>query len=372
MSDIKAVTVPKWGMNMQAGKLIGWLVEEGAVVHKGDEIAELESEKIVNVVEANVSGVLRRKVAEEGENYPVGKLLAVVADTASSDADIDAFIAKYETAFANELSHRVAAETGPNSVEVHGRNIAYFMQGENEPTTVFIHGIGGQKEAWMLSQAAIAGSSRSVAIDLPGHGSSTKSVDRGDLDELAAYVIGVMDELDIACAHIVGHSLGGAIAAHIATHYSQRAKSLFLISSAGAGTVVSPAFIENFVNASSRRDVKNALAPLFVDAQRVSRELVQTVLRSKRSEGANECMKMIGDAAGTALASLSPAKTLEAISVPVSIVWGAQDGICSLDNTVGLPGSVKLTVIEGAGHMVQVEALERVNGLILEHIKAVG
>lgn len=371
MSVIKAVTVPKWGMNMQAGKLIGWLVEEGAVIHIGDEIAELESEKIVNVVEASVSGILRCKVAEEGEHYPVGKLLAVVADTASSDADIDAFIAEYETAFARELTHRVAAEAGPTSVEVHGRNIAYLMQGEDEPTTVFIHGIGGQKEAWMLSQAAIAGAGRSLAIDLPGHGSSTKSVDRGDLDELAAYIIGVMDELGIACAHIVGHSLGGAIAAHIATNYSQRTKSLFLISSAGAGTVVSPKFIENFVNASSRKDVKIALAPLFVDAKRVSRELVQAVLRSKRSEGANECMKMIGDASGTALASLSPVNTLEAISVPVSIVWGAEDEICSLDNTVGLPDTVKLAVIEGAGHMVQVEAMEQVNSLILQHINTV-
>lgn len=370
MSEINAVTVPKWGMNMQEGKVVGWLVDEGDSIKAGDEIVEIESEKIVNVLEASVEGVLRRKVVEEDDVFPVGKLLAIVADESVSDTDIDAFIAEHEAAFAEELEKRAATAAGPTSVEINGRTIEYAMAGEGDPATVFIHGIGGQKEAWMLTQGAVSEVGRTVAIDLPGHGGSAKTVDTGDLDELAGYILGTMDELDIASAHLVGHSLGAVIAAHIAKQNPERAKSVFLIASAGAGTVVSPQFIEDFANAESRKEVKNALTPLFVDKKMVSKDMVQAVLKTKRIEGANDCLKMIGDVSGTALASLNPADTLEAIAVPISIVWGADDAVCSLDNTEGLPDSAKLTVIEGAGHMVQVEQMVKVNDLILEHINA--
>ena len=371
MSEINAITVPKFGMNMQEGKVVGWLSKPGDSISEGDEIVDIESEKIVNALEATASGVLRRIVVEESdEMYPVGKLLGVIADDTVSDADIDAFIAEKEAGFAEEMERRGNEDSGPASVEVNGRIIEYSSAGEGEPTTVFVHGIGGQKEAWVLTQGAVSETGRAVAIDLPGHGGSSKTVDSGELDELATCILGVMDELEIDAAHFVGHSLGGVIAAHIAKTQPRRAKSVFLISSAGPGTVVDPQFIEDFGNAESRKEVKNALTPLFVDKKMVSKDMVQAVLKIKRIDGANDCLKMIGDVSGTALATLNPADTISTIDVPISIVWGAEDAVCSLDNTKGLPASVSLTVIEGAGHMVQLEAMDKVNELILEHIRA--
>jgi pyruvate dehydrogenase E2 component (dihydrolipoamide acetyltransferase) len=95
MSGIYAIAVPKWGIEMVEGTINSWLKAAGDAVNKGDEILEIESDKIVNVWEAPADGVLRRLLVEEGEARAVGQLLGVIAAAEVSDADIDAFIAGY-------------------------------------------------------------------------------------------------------------------------------------------------------------------------------------------------------------------------------------------------------------------------------------
>lgn len=95
MSGIYAIAVPKWGIEMVEGTINSWLKAAGDAVSKGDEILEIESDKIVNVWEAPADGVLRRQLVEEGEARRVGQLLGVIAAAEVTDADIDAFIASY-------------------------------------------------------------------------------------------------------------------------------------------------------------------------------------------------------------------------------------------------------------------------------------
>ena len=95
MSEIYAIAVPKWGIEMIEGTVNVWNKAEGDSVSKGDEILEMESDKIVNVWESPVDGVLRRIIAEEGDARPVGALLGIIADAAIEDAAIDAFISDF-------------------------------------------------------------------------------------------------------------------------------------------------------------------------------------------------------------------------------------------------------------------------------------
>ncbi len=89
---IEALTMPKWGIEMEEGKLIEWLVEEGAKFSKGDPLLVVETDKISNEIEAEFDGLCRKKIVEVDGTYPVGALLAVFADEDVTDDDVDKFI----------------------------------------------------------------------------------------------------------------------------------------------------------------------------------------------------------------------------------------------------------------------------------------
>lgn len=71
---------------------------EGDRFAKGQEICEIETSKIVNVLEAPFAGTLRRIIARVGDTLPVGAVLALVADSSVSDAELDAFAASLAAA----------------------------------------------------------------------------------------------------------------------------------------------------------------------------------------------------------------------------------------------------------------------------------
>lgn len=93
MSEIKTLEIPKWGLSMEEGTIAQWLIKEGDSFNKGDEICEIETTKIVNVLEAPFAGTLRKILAKDGDTLPVGGLIAVCAESEVSDAEIETFIA---------------------------------------------------------------------------------------------------------------------------------------------------------------------------------------------------------------------------------------------------------------------------------------
>jgi len=98
MARIHAITMPKWGIEMQEGTITAWNVEPGQAVQKGDGLLDVETEKIVNSVESPVSGTLRRIVANSGDTCAVGALIGVFADADVPDGEVDAFIAAFKPA----------------------------------------------------------------------------------------------------------------------------------------------------------------------------------------------------------------------------------------------------------------------------------
>ena len=117
MSEIYAIAVPKWGIEMVEGTISTWNKSVGDAVRKGEDVFEMESDKIVNVWDAPVDGVLRRRLVEEGETMPVGSLLGVIAAADVDDAAIDAFIADFAgpAAEAPAAAKPAAAASAPMS-----------------------------------------------------------------------------------------------------------------------------------------------------------------------------------------------------------------------------------------------------------------
>lgn len=93
MSDLAVIEIPKWGLSMEEGTVVEWLVTEGTAFNKGDLLCEIETSKITNQLEAPFSGLLRRILAKPGDTLPVSAPIAICAPPSVSDAEVDSFAA---------------------------------------------------------------------------------------------------------------------------------------------------------------------------------------------------------------------------------------------------------------------------------------
>ena len=112
------LTVPKWGIEMQEGTITAWQVTTGTAVTKGQELIDIETDKIVNTLEAPMDGTVVRTLVEEGETLKVGELLGVLATADASDEEIDNFIRDFvpaDASFGMEGDEESATPTGDDT-----------------------------------------------------------------------------------------------------------------------------------------------------------------------------------------------------------------------------------------------------------------
>jgi pyruvate dehydrogenase E2 component (dihydrolipoamide acetyltransferase) len=93
MSALAVIEIPKWGLSMEEGTIIEWLIDEGTDFAKGDLLCEIETSKITNQLEAPFDGLLRRILAKPGDTLPVSTPIAICAPMSVSDAEVDRFAA---------------------------------------------------------------------------------------------------------------------------------------------------------------------------------------------------------------------------------------------------------------------------------------
>jgi len=158
------VSMPKWGLTMKEGKISKWYKKEGDSVQKGEDLYEVETEKITNKVESPGSGTLFQIVVPVGTKVPVGAILAVIAepgeeperiegiqvgdvveDTAESkEGTADAEIpAEKKFVFASPAARHLAKEmdidlsliqgTGPNGRIIEADVTRYHEEGPPSP-----------------------------------------------------------------------------------------------------------------------------------------------------------------------------------------------------------------------------------------------
>jgi pyruvate dehydrogenase E2 component (dihydrolipoamide acetyltransferase) len=363
--------MPKWGLSMQEGLVQAWHRQPGDEIAEGMELVDVETSKITNVFEAPYAGTLRRITAPEGETLPVGALLAVLADDSVSDAEIDAFVTDFQARFTPEGEEAGAAGLEEKKVTLpDGRVMRVTKAGAGETPVVFLHGFGGDLNNWALVQPAVAAAAATIAIDLPGHGASSKDVGAGDLPALASAVGETLNALGADKVHLVGHSLGGAVALAMALSRPDRTASLTLVCPAAIpGTSLNGDYLDGFISASRARNLADVLGLLFADPATATRDMAEEILKSKRLDGVEEALSAIR-AAMAAPTFAAVGAQIGSVSAPLLVLASRQDRIVGAPDAAALPAGATLVWVDGAGHMPHTEKADAVSAAIITHVSA--
>lgn len=363
-APLTAVTMPKWGLTMTEGKVVRWAHAPGESFAPGDELLEIETTKVANVVEAEGEGTVLRIVAEEGATLPIGALLAVIGPPDTPATEVDAFVAGFKAPEPAEVAGAEAAAPSPKTVDAAGRQLQYLEigAGAGDPM-VMLHGFGGDLNTWMFVQPMLAEKSRTIALDLPGHGSSAKDVGAGDAEAFVGTVEAALERLGIKGARLVGHSMGGAIAVMVAARRPDLVSALTLIAPAGLGPEINGAFISGFIRMQRRKEAQETLSLLVHDPALVSRRMIEDVLRYKRLDGVDAALQAIARAWFDGdRQRVSVREQIASLNAPVELIWGRDDRIIPAAHAQGSIGSTH--IIDSAGHLPHLEKASEVLRLV--------
>jgi pimeloyl-ACP methyl ester carboxylesterase len=238
---------------------------------------------------------------------------------------------------------------------------------ENTPV-VLLHGFGGDKATWLNLQTALAPARRSIAFDLPGHGDALDWPRIGNAGIAAKAVSQSLDALELEKVHLVGHSMGGAIAALIALRAPERIASMTLLAPGGFGPEINHKLLRRYAVATSPDEMEMLLEQFFGWEFKLPRLLARTAAESRARPGATATLAAIADEIidGTTQKTL-PRAELAALPMPIKVVWGTQDRVLPTRQAHKLPGTVATHIFERVGHMPHLEIPQEVTRLILQN-----
>jgi pimeloyl-ACP methyl ester carboxylesterase len=258
-------------------------------------------------------------------------------------------------------------------VEAGGLRIAYEREGSGRPI-VFLHGFFGDHRVWRR-QLALSDHYTFVAWDAPGCGASSLPPDGFRMPDYADLLAEFIGRLDLDRPHLVGNSFGGTLALQLASRHPEVAGSVVGIGTyAGWSGSFSPAVVAQRLEASMPdlelppEEVAAKWITGFVtpDAPEQIKDEQRSIIADFKPEGMRPMIQ--------ALAEADLREELGDLRLPTLLVWGAQDARSPIavaqDLHAQLVGS-RLVVVEGAGHLAQVEAAERLNAELRSFFRSV-
>ncbi len=256
------------------------------------------------------------------------------------------------------------------TARVNGIALHYETAGQGEPL-LLLHGLGSRGEDWAFQFPAYAERFQVIAPDARGHGRSEKPPGPYSVPMMAADVLGLLDSLGVAPAHVVGLSMGGMIAFQMAVDHPERVRSLTIVNSG-------PALVARSFGDWLRLRQRLLLAQLFGPAltgvflsKRLFPKPDQAAMRDRFIElwAMNDRDAYL--ASLRALVGWSVLDRVGAIRCPVLVIAGDRDYLpleAKRQYTDMISGA-RLVVIEDSGHATPVDQAEQFNACVLRFLE---
>lgn len=421
------VILPKVDMDMTAGTLSVWHVAEGDFVAKGAPLFDIETDKAAMEVESPASGHVHNMVAP-GQSVAVGAPVAwiyaqdepVTAPPASAArADgvgtaptiLPPRPAAPQPAAPQEVHHdprqratpaarRLARETGVDLRHVAGSGPKGRVQradidnrahgqpqhgaaqlpsgwsvqpgdlhltrraGRDTAPLFLIHGFAADSTGWAPLERALPKDLPLLRLDLPGHGKSPRRSLR-NFAELARAVVAAFDASGADQVHLVGHSLGGALALALADIRPRKILSLTLIAPSGLGPEIDAPVLNGIARASRVESLLPWLRRLTADPDRLGEDYARAALRGRLDPQLRAAQLDLATALfPDEVQAFDLTAALRRVTARTAIIWGRADRIIPWRHALAARGDMALHLLPECGHIPHLDTPETVAGIL--------
>jgi pyruvate dehydrogenase E2 component (dihydrolipoamide acetyltransferase) len=419
------------GEYMETLVIVEWRVGRGDTVAARDVLVTIETAKAAVDVEAPRDGVISAIFAEAGSEVPAAAVLCLIGDdlsdlayeggetpeieTSLPSAPADTIVDEPPMRSAAALSRVIASPAARKAARAAGidlrrvkatspsgriklRDVAQRAEAPpvltrasvailppDEPgplkvhrtgpdvgtPVVLIHGFASDSASWYPLDRQLAKHRPVYRLDLPNHGASPKRK-VGDFANLVREVREAFDALDLDTAHLVGHSLGGALSLALADTRPRRIASLALIAPGGLGPRINGDFIGGIASASRPESLAPWLKEMVHDARLVDAAFVGAAFSTRADSELRAAQAHMGETLfpdSTQVFDLRAA--LQRLECPARIVWGKKDKILDWRDALQAPGNIGLHLLADVGHVPQLESPDLVYQIVTSLIRSV-
>ena len=263
-------------------------------------------------------------------------------------------------------------------------NARYWTDGNQGSPVILIHGIGGYIETWLPNFSPLSTQHKVYAVDLPGHGRTEKPLNISyTIESLSQFIKDFMMALGVEKAHIVGHSLGGAVATRLAIRQPTVVEKLVLANSAGLGKegtmmlrIASIPLLGEVLTRPSLSGSASSAKMLVHNPTVMTDDLIELNYQISALPGAQKSfLKTLRSNANLFGQKESMYGTntrgIASITNPVLVIWGQQDQVITVAHAdtaaKGFP-NVRVHIFDNCGHLPMLEYASDFNRLLLDFL----
>ncbi len=250
----------------------------------------------------------------------------------------------------------------------------YEVVGQGDPL-LLIAGLGGDTTIWTLLVSMLADKFKLIMLDNRAAGRTPIGIEPLSTELMAQDCIALLDHLNIKTSHIIGNSMGGAIAQQIAIHHSDRVNKLILYSSFSLLEKRERMSLETnaeLLNYDIPRElwILNLLKPCFSNTFLSKQENIDLIIEADRNNLRQQTKEMF-DAQLAACIKHNTTNLLTKIAATTLIIAGSDDQVTPLFYNEFLFKHIKkatMKVIDGVGHLADLEKPYEFNKIILDFL----